>query len=71
MSKYSLRLYITGKTGRSQQALKNLESICKTELSDRYDLEVIDISGPHLLLQAEPAECARRILGICRGGLST
>ncbi len=41
--KYVLRLYITGLTRRSQEALRNIEKICRERLGDNYELEVIDI----------------------------
>jgi len=41
--KYILKLYITGMTRRSQEALRNLEKICREHLQDNYELEVIDI----------------------------
>ena len=41
--KYVLKLYITGMTRRSQEALRNLEKVCKEYLGDNYELEVIDI----------------------------
>ena len=40
---YTLRLYITGRTARSEQALANLQSIIDNELTDDYELEVIDV----------------------------
>ena len=40
---YVLRLYITGNTVRSGQAIANIRSLCDDYLSGRYDLEVIDI----------------------------
>lgn len=40
---YSLRLYITGSTVRSSQAVTNIRSLCEEYLQGRYDLEVIDI----------------------------
>ncbi|MDD1775769.1 MAG: circadian clock KaiB family protein [Candidatus Methanomethylicus sp.] len=43
-SNYILRLYISGMTSRSLQAIENLNKICDDELSGRYKLEVIDIS---------------------------
>ena len=43
MSDYLLRLYITGHTPRSVQAVRNLERICKEELEGRYELIVIDV----------------------------
>lgn len=41
--KYVLKLYITGMTRRSQEALRNIEKICRERLGDDYALEVIDI----------------------------
>lgn len=41
--KYVLKLYITGMTRRSQEALRNLEKVCHEYLADNYELEVIDI----------------------------
>jgi len=40
---YRLRLYITGSTPRSAQAIENIRSLCEEYLSGRYDLEVVDI----------------------------
>jgi len=41
--KYLLRLYITGTTSRSIQAITNLKRICEEYLEGRYELEVIDL----------------------------
>jgi circadian clock protein KaiB len=41
--RYVLRLYVTGTTPRSQDAIKNIKKICDEELKGRYDLEVIDV----------------------------
>jgi circadian clock protein KaiB len=41
--KYIIKLYITGMTPRSQQALRNLEKVCREYLEGNYELEVIDI----------------------------
>lgn len=43
MSKYLLKLYITGETIRSKQAIANLNKICQDELPDQYDLKIIDV----------------------------
>lgn len=40
---YVLRLYVTGATRLSHNAITNLRSICNEYLSGRYDLEVVDI----------------------------
>ena len=42
-AKYILRLYVTGSSHRSLQAVYNLKKICEVYLPDDYDLEVIDI----------------------------
>lgn len=46
---YVLRLYVTGMTGRSTRAVENVRNICKKHLTDRYELEVVDLyQQPHL-----------------------
>jgi len=42
-SLYVLRLYVSGMTPRSTEAINNLTTICEEHLKDRYELEVIDI----------------------------
>jgi circadian clock protein KaiB len=42
-AKYVLRLYITGMTPKSTQAITNIKKICETYLTGRYELKVIDI----------------------------
>ncbi|MBW7956878.1 MAG: circadian clock protein KaiB [Deltaproteobacteria bacterium] len=41
--KIKLKLYITGKTSRSQKAISNLQHICSEELKDNYVLQIIDV----------------------------
>ena len=41
--RYVLRLYVTGMTARSSEAIRTLKSLCAKYLQGRYDLEVIDI----------------------------
>jgi circadian clock protein KaiB len=41
---YVLRLYVTGNTPHSAQAILNLRKLCEEHLAGRYELEVIDIS---------------------------
>lgn len=43
MRNYQLKLYITGHTQRSQQAIANLRRICDEELRGEYELVVIDV----------------------------
>jgi circadian clock protein KaiB len=38
-----LRLYIAGRTARSQAAIRNLETICEEHLAGRYRIEIIDL----------------------------
>jgi circadian clock protein KaiB len=40
---YVLRLYIAGTTSKSVRAVANIKEICKKNLANRFDLEVIDI----------------------------
>ena len=40
---YTLRLYITGTTARSTEAISNIRKLCEEYLAGRYDLEVVDI----------------------------
>ncbi len=41
--KYVIKLYVTGETPRSQQAIANLRRICEEELAGQYDLAVVDV----------------------------
>lgn len=43
MSDYVLKLYITGRTSRSERAIANLNQICDNELAGKYELHVIDV----------------------------
>jgi circadian clock protein KaiB len=43
IQRYQLRLYITGSSARSSQAIANIRALCEEYLPGRYDLEVIDI----------------------------
>jgi circadian clock protein KaiB len=42
-TKYVLRLYVTGMTPKSTQAIANVQELCSKHLAGRYELEVIDI----------------------------
>ena len=42
-ARYILRLYVTGSSARSLQAVQNLKKICDEHFPNDYDLEVIDI----------------------------
>lgn len=41
--RYTLRLYVTGTTPRSLDAISRIKAFCEANLKGRYDLEVIDI----------------------------
>jgi circadian clock protein KaiB len=41
---FQLRLFVSGSTSRSQQAIQNLRQICEEHLQGRYRLEVIDVT---------------------------
>ncbi len=42
-SKWHLKLYVAGKTGRSETALQNLKFLCEEHLKGMYKLEVVDL----------------------------
>ena len=49
-STYILRLYVSGLTPKSTEAISNIKHICEERLTGRYRLEVIDIyQKPHML----------------------
>jgi circadian clock protein KaiB len=41
--KYVLRLYVTGMTPKSINAIENIRKICEENLKGQYELKVIDI----------------------------
>jgi circadian clock protein KaiB len=41
--KYVLKLYVTGMTQRSREAISNISKVLGEHLGDNYELEVIDI----------------------------
>ncbi|MGZ5610257.1 MAG: circadian clock KaiB family protein [Methylobacter sp.] len=38
-----MKLYIAGKTPRSESAIQNLRKICEENLDEKYEIEIIDI----------------------------
>ena len=38
-----LRLYVSGRTQRTEQAIRNLQKMCEGRLQGRYSLEVMDV----------------------------
>lgn len=74
MNKYLLKLYVTGKTPRSEKAIANLRQICEQELANQYEMIIIDVlerpqlaeeekilATPTLIKQLPPP--LRRIIG--------
>ncbi len=69
----SLRLYITGQTPRSEQAVANLTQICEEQFGDQCDLDIVDVlEHPELaeeekiiatptLIRLSPSPCCRII----------
>ncbi len=50
--KYVFKLYVTGRTPRSERAISNLHRICETALKHQYEIMVIDVlEEPHLAEQ--------------------
>jgi len=41
--KWVLRLYVAGKTARSESTFNNLKSLCEEQLKGRYSIQVIDL----------------------------
>ena len=60
--RYVLRLYVTGMTPRSAEAIKNLRAICGEFLEGRFDLEVIDIYQQPVLTQGEQIVAAPTLI---------
>lgn len=72
--KYVLKLYVTGKTPRTERAIANLRRLCEEELDECYELQVIDVldhpqlaederilATPTLIKQLPPP--LRRVIG--------
>jgi circadian clock protein KaiB len=51
--RYVLRLYVTGMTPRSTEAIAAIKALCEERLEGRYELEVIDIYQHPRLAQDE------------------
>lgn len=50
---YVFRLYVTGMTPKSTQAIANVQKLCEEHLAGRYELKVIDIYQQPKLAQGE------------------
>lgn len=51
--RYILRLYVTGATSRSVEAITTIKKICEEYLEGRYELEVIDLYQMPSLAQGD------------------
>jgi circadian clock protein KaiB len=52
--RYVLRLYVSGVSPKSSEAIKNIKTICDEYLMDRHRLEVVDIyQQPRLAADAQ------------------
>ncbi len=40
---FLLKLFITGHTPQAERAIKNINTICKNELNEKYHIEIINI----------------------------
>lgn len=74
MNRYVLKLYVTGRTPRSEAAIANLQHICNERLAGKFAMEIIDvlerpelaereriIATPTLVKQLPPP--VRRVIG--------
>jgi circadian clock protein KaiB len=43
LANYLLKLYVTGRTPRSEKAIANLRRICEEELHGQYEMQVVDV----------------------------
>jgi circadian clock protein KaiB len=60
--RYQLKLYITGMTPQSVNAIENLRKICEEHLKGRYDLEVIDLYKNPALAKGEQIVAAPTLI---------
>jgi circadian clock protein KaiB len=42
-TRYSFRIYVTGQTSRSAQAVASVHRLCEAQVAGRYELEVVDV----------------------------
>jgi circadian clock protein KaiB len=52
-AKYALRLYVSGMTPRSREAIRRVTDLCEKNLAGRYELEIIDIYQKPALMKGE------------------
>lgn len=66
---YVLRLYVSGATPRSTEAIAKIKGICEEYLPGHYDLEVIDIYQRPQLAAEEQIIAAPTLVKQSPGGL--
>jgi circadian clock protein KaiB len=59
---YVLRLYVTGATPKSLQAIASIKRICEEHLKGRYSLEVVDVYQQPMLAKGEQAIAAPTLI---------
>jgi len=52
-TRYVLRLYVAGMTPRSADAIRRVTGLCEKHLSERYELEIVDIYQKPALIKGE------------------
>jgi len=52
-SRYVLRLYVAGMTPRSMRAITSIKNICDEHLTDRYELDIIDLYQQPVLAKGD------------------
>jgi len=52
-SPYMLRLYVAGQTPKCMRAFSNLKRICEQYLTNRYQIEMIDLLGNPALARGD------------------
>ncbi len=60
--RYVLRLYVTGATPRSLQAIENIKRICEEHLQGRYLLEVVDVYQQPVLAKGQQIVAAPTLI---------
>ncbi|MCK6555840.1 circadian clock KaiB family protein [Candidatus Binatia bacterium] len=53
MTHIVLKLYVTGQSPRSEQAIADLKRLCERELTGRYELSIVDVLAQPQVAEAE------------------
>ncbi len=53
MTKFTFKLYITGKTQHSEEAIANLKKLCQETLTGQYTIKIIDVLEQPDVAEAE------------------